>query len=132
MIIKKSKGCLYGIINDIDIKFLNQIPENYKDKQRTRDDNKYHITIINSSEINNFEYSTKELDIKYLNLGLSKLVHDNNEVYYLFVYSNDLNKIRKEYNLQPKYFHLKTILIYFNLDFQYHYDCKINQFYYKY
>ena len=106
MIIKKTKGCLYGIVNDIDIKFLNEIPENCKENQKSRDNNKYHITIINSSEINKFEYSEKELDIKYLNLGLSKLVKDNNEVYYLFVYSNDLNKIRKEYGLKSKYYHI--------------------------
>ena len=77
MKIKKSKGCLYAIINDINTTLLNQVPDNYKNKQKIRDNNKYHITIINSKEINNLEYSTKELDIKYINLGLSKLIHSN-------------------------------------------------------
>ena len=40
MIIKKTKGCLYGIVNDIDIKFLNEIPENCKENQKSRDKKK--------------------------------------------------------------------------------------------
>ena len=106
MIIKKTKGCLYLIIDQIEDKFLNQIDSEYKLNQQKRDNNKYHITIISSSELSNFDYKETDNNITFLNLGLSKLQKDNNEVYYLFVYSNDLNKIRSQYNLKPKYFHI--------------------------
>ena len=43
MIIKKSKGCLYAIIDKIDRKYLIDIPESLIKKQKERDNNKYHI-----------------------------------------------------------------------------------------
>ena len=47
MVIRKCKGCLYGLINTINENYLNNIPENFVINQQNRDDNKYHITIIN-------------------------------------------------------------------------------------
>ena len=106
MIIKKSKGCLYGYINNIDKIYLDLVPYEYKLNQQKRDNNLHHITIINSQELKNINYEESDLDIKNINLGLSKIQKDNNEVYYLYIYSNDLNNIRKEFNLEPKYFHI--------------------------
>ena len=106
MIVKIKKGCLYGIIENIDKKYLENIPNDYKINQENRDNNKYHITIIQSEEFKNHDYLEKEVNIKYFNLGLSKLQKDKNEVYYLYIYSNDLNDIRKQFNLEPKTFHI--------------------------
>jgi len=106
MIIKKSKGCLYLYIDNIDKIYLDQINNEYKENQKNRDGNKYHITIINSNELNCIDYEETNEEIKYTNLGLSKLQKDKNEVYYLFIYSDNLNEIRKKYNLEPKYYHI--------------------------
>ena len=104
----KRKGCLYLIINNINSIFLDKIDSKYKINQQNRDKNKYHITVINSTELTEFDYDEngENINISYINLGLSKIEKDNNEVYYLFIYSDDLNKIRKRYNLEPKYFHI--------------------------
>ena len=106
MQIKKCKGCLYGIVDNIDSIFLEKVPNEFKINQEKRDNNKYHITIANSDEINDKLPEDKIIDIKYINLGLSKLQRDNNEVYYLLIYSDDLNLIRKELNLQEIIFHI--------------------------
>ena len=106
MIIKIKKGCLYGLIENIDKKYLDNIPNDYKINQENRDNNKYHITIIQSNELKNIDYIENEVNIKYFNLGLSKLQKDKNEVYYLYIYSNDLNDIRKKFNLEEKTFHI--------------------------
>ena len=106
MIIRKCKGCLYGLIDRIDEIFLKNIPDSFKDNQQKRDNSQYHITIINSDELNNFEYTDNNIEINYINLGLSKLQKDNNEIYYLFIYSKQLNEIRKRFNLEPKNFHI--------------------------
>lgn len=112
MLIKKCKGCLYGLIDNNEMNnlnfdfFLKFVPTDFKINQQKRDNN-YHITIINSEEsqtkIPDEEF---DLEIKYLNLGLSKLNRENNEVYYLLIYSNDLNNLRKKYNLDSKNFHI--------------------------
>jgi|SaaInlStandDraft_6_1057023.scaffolds.fasta_scaffold04298_4 atypical dual specificity phosphatase len=106
MIIKIKKGCLYGLLESIDKKYLDNIPDDYKINQQNRDNNKYHITIIQSNELKNIDYIENEVNIKYFNLGLSKLQKDKNEVYYLYIYSNDLNDIRKKFNLEEKTFHI--------------------------
>ena len=109
MIIKKSKGCLFGFINYIDKEYLELVPIKHKDNQKSRDDNKYHITIIEPNEVSKEQlnnYNIIEKEVKILNLGLSKIVNNNNEVFYLFIYSDDLNKIRKEFDLPPKNFHI--------------------------
>jgi predicted kinase len=106
MIIKKVKGCLYCIFDNINNIYLNLVPSNYIKNQKDRDGNEYHITIINSNELSKFDYEPRNVDINILDLGLCKLVKDNNEIYYLLVYSNDLNNIRKELNLEPKVFHI--------------------------
>ena len=106
MLIRKCKGCLYGQIEKIDEIFLKNIPDNYKENQMKRDNSNYHITIINSDELSNIDYEDRSVEIKYINFGLSKLQKDNNEVYYLFIYSNQLNEIRKQFNLEPKNFHI--------------------------
>ena len=90
MKIKKSKGCLYGIIENIDQKYINKVPKNFMYNQQNRDNNIYHITVINSHELNNFDYIDNEIDIDYINLGLSKLQKDEDETYYLYVISNKL------------------------------------------
>ena len=102
MIIKIKKGCLYGLLESIDKKYLDNIPDDYKINQQNRDNNKYHITIIQSNELKNIDYIENEVNIKYFNLGLSKLQKDKNEVYYLYIYSNDLNDIRKKFNLEEQ------------------------------
>ena len=106
MIIRKCKGCLYALIDTIDERFLQNIPDQFIENQQKRDNYQYHITIINSEELINFEHEETDIEIKYLNLGLSKLQKDNNEVYYLFIYSNQLNNIRKQFHLEPKNFHI--------------------------
>ena len=106
MIIRKCKGCLYALIDTIDERFLQNIPDQFIENQQKRDNYQYHITIINSDELINFEYEETNIEIKYLNLGLSKLQKDNNEVYYLFIYSNQLNNIRKQFDLESKNFHI--------------------------
>ena len=106
MIIKKCKGCLFLNIDTIDNIFLEKVPNEFKINQEKRDNNKYHITIINSNEIENLTFEEIDKDISYLILGLSFLQKDKNEIYYLNIYSHDLNKIRKEYNLEPINFHI--------------------------
>ena len=106
MIIKKSKGCLYAIIDKIDRKYLINIPEDLIKKQKERDNNKYHITIINSSEIDKFDFDEIEVDDEYVNLGLSRIQKNDNEVFFLFVFSSYLNEIRKKFSLDEKYFHI--------------------------
>ena len=99
----------FGFINYIDKEYLELVSINYQDNQKSRDDNKYHITIIEPNEVSKEQlnnYNSIEKDVKILNLGLSKVVNNNNEVFYLFIYSNDLNKIRKEFDLPPKNFHI--------------------------
>ena len=107
----KRKGCLYLMIDSISPIFLDKVDSEYKINQQSRDNNKYHITVIQSTELTDINY--EEIiefvyikDVQYINLGLSKLQKDGNEVYYLFIYSDDLNQIRKRYNLEPKYFHI--------------------------
>ena len=102
----KRKGCLYLFIDNINTVFLDKIDNEYKINQQNRDNNKYHITVINSTELDSIDYEEMNEDINYINLGLSKLQKDNNEVYFLFIYSDDLNQIRQRYNLEPKYFHI--------------------------
>ena len=106
MKLKKSKGCLYGIIENIDQKYISKVPKNFLYNQQNRDNNIYHITVINSHELNNFDYIDNEIDIDYINLGLSKLQKDEDETYYLYIISNTLNKIRKSFDLKPKHFHV--------------------------
>jgi hypothetical protein len=108
MLIKKSKGCLYLIVPDdeIDTKYLKLVPEAYQANQQHRDSSNYHITIINSQELPDCSYSEKDVDVSFLNLGLAKLEKDDNEVYYLFIYSQTLNKIRKLFGLEKKYYHI--------------------------
>ena len=104
MLIKKSKGCLYLIVPDdeIDTKYLKLVPEAYQANQQHRDSSNYHITIINSQELPDCSYSEKDVDVSFLNLGLAKLEKDDNEVYYLFIYSQTLNKIRKLFGLEKR------------------------------
>lgn len=108
MIIKEEKGCLYCIIKNenIDKKYFHIIDKSYINNQKKRDNNEYHITIINSTELNKINFDKFELNIHFLNLGLCVLQKDNNEIYYLLIYSNDLNDIRKKYDLQPILFHI--------------------------
>ena len=106
MIIKKSKGCLYLLLDSIENVYLDQIEVEYRKNQQDRDNNMYHITIINSTELNTIEFEESDLNINFINLGLSKLQKDKNTVYYLFIYSDDLNEIRKKFGLEPKYFHI--------------------------
>jgi len=106
MIIKKCKGCLYGFIENINKIYLNLVPDIYKSNQQNRDNNSYHVTIINSQELKNINFDEKNIDIDIINLGLSKIEKDNNEVYFLYIYSNYLNEIRKTFNLEPKNFHI--------------------------
>ena len=68
MLIRKCKGCLYGLIERIDEIFLKNIPNNYKDNQMKRDNSNYHITIINSDELDNIDYEDRYIEIKYINL----------------------------------------------------------------
>ena len=67
MIIKIKKGCLYGLLESIDKKYLDNIPDDYKINQQNRDNNKYHITIIQSNELKNIDYIENEVNIKYFN-----------------------------------------------------------------
>lgn len=106
MKILKKKGCLYAYIEFIDEKYLQLIHPQYIENQQKRDDYCYHITIIHSNENNNIEFETQDLSVQIYNLGLCKLQKENNEVYFLFIYSPQLNEIRKKYNLEPKYFHI--------------------------
>lgn len=106
MLIKKCKGCIYGIVENIEDIYLNLIPNDYKKNQQKRDDNSFHITIINSQELKKIKFNEKNIDINIVNLGLSKIEKDNNIVYYLCIYSNDLNNIRKKFNLEPTNFHI--------------------------
>lgn len=106
MIIKKNKGCLYAHIENINKNYLDLIPEEYKINQQNRDNNSYHITIIHSQELKNIDYDESDIQINIIDLGLCRLQKDNNEVYYLFIESNDLNKIRQQFNLEPKNFHI--------------------------
>lgn len=107
MIIEKYKGCIIANIKNIDIKYLQNVPEEYKLNQQKRDQNKYHITIVSSQEssnIANFDDITIENDL--LNFGLGKSQKNDNEIYYLIVYCNYFDKIRNELNLKPKDYHI--------------------------
>mgnify|MGYP002822573112 CR=1 FL=1 len=104
-----SKGCLVVKIKDNSFnQFIGLVPEDYKINQQKRDNN-YHITIINSQEMPKTELKEikNDLPFDYLILGLGKTILDDNEVYYLVIYSNFYNKVRKEYGLKKKdYFHI--------------------------
>jgi len=107
MIIKKHKGCLVAFIKDVDSIYLNMIPEEYKLNHQNRDKNKYHITIISSNEIHNLDlFEETEIEVDLFNFGLGKSQKNDNEVYYLVVYCNYFDKIRKSFDLNSKDYHI--------------------------
>ena len=92
-----SKGCLVVKVKDNSFnQFIGLVPEDYKINQQKRDNN-YHITIIKSQEMPRIEIKEikNDLPFDYLILGLGKTILDDNEVYYLVIYSNFYNKVRK-------------------------------------
>ena len=50
MLIKSSKGCIMTFFDNVDKDLLLQVPEEYRNKQKERDGNKFHITIVNPEE----------------------------------------------------------------------------------
>ena len=107
MIIKKHKGSLVAFIKDIDSIYLNTVPDEYKLNHQNRDKNKYHITIISSNEIQNLDlFEETEIEVDLFNFGLGKSQKNDNEIYYLVVYCNYFDKIRKSFELNSKDYHI--------------------------
>lgn len=100
------KNCLIYeyLSNNINEYYLNKIPTNYISNQKIRDESKYHITIISSNE-NKFNIDVNLLNKNITNihifiLGLGHQIIENDEIYYLVLYSSYFDKIRNKYNLK--------------------------------
>ena len=102
MEIKLHKGCIMAFINNIGNNFTSSIPSEYIKKQQERDKNKYHVTVINSTELKEIDYKNEIIDDELFILGLGRVEKDNNDVYYLVVHCNYFNKIRSLYKLKKK------------------------------
>jgi len=106
MEIKLHKGCIMAFINNIGNNFTSSIPSEYIKKQQERDKNKYHVTVINSTELKEIDYKNEIIDDELFILGLGRVEKDNNDVYYLVVHCNYFNKIRSLYKLKKKNYHI--------------------------
>ena len=106
MEIKLHKGGLVAFIQNINNDFISNIPNEYIKKQQVRDNNKYHITIINSTELKEIEYNSEIIDNELFILGLGKVEKNKNEAYYLVVHCNYFNKIRLSFKLKKKNYHI--------------------------
>lgn len=93
--------------------------EDYVTNQKNRDNNKYHITLINVSECNNLierlgmvefaesidKLSTYEIDdLRFLGLGNAS--RNENTAYFVVVKSEKMNKVLEAYGLKGKDFHI--------------------------
>jgi atypical dual specificity phosphatase len=108
MKIIKYKGCIIADINNVPQSYIDAINQEYINKQQERDNNKYHCTIISSSEvptISDFQEFIIDDDDFFI-LGLGKCSKENNEAYYLVVYCELFNKIRQQYKLATKDYHV--------------------------
>jgi atypical dual specificity phosphatase len=106
MDIKLISGSVVAIIKNINKKYLDEIPDVYKDNQQKRDNNGYHVTIIHSSEINNLTHDSEKINVNLFIFGLGKIQKDINEVFFLIVHCNYFNKIRKLFSLKEKKYHI--------------------------
>ncbi|ATZ80467.1 dual specificity serine/threonine and tyrosine phosphatase [Bodo saltans virus] len=102
----KSNGCLFL---EIDNKIISQyirntnIPEIWKKKQQERDNNRYHITIITSLEIDNIETIKDNPDnINFEVIGLKMM----NDIAFLVVHYPSGDVYRKKLGLKNKDFHI--------------------------
>jgi tRNA uridine 5-carbamoylmethylation protein Kti12 len=114
-----SKGSLIAYVN-VDNNYLSKVPMQYMDNQKKRDNNKHHITIIFNKECNledlnkQYVYKKEIDDEKLFNFGLGKINKGTNEVYYLVVYCEYFNRIRKNYNLNSQSIYHITVGFKFN------------------
>lgn len=114
-----------NIYTDIAYPYLNQLKvhlsdeyETYTKLQKERDNSHYHITVINVMEYNRLSKSMgvdkfinsleKLLDMEFdINLmGLGKATKNENNAYFVVVNSNDLQEVRKKYELPEQDFHI--------------------------
>jgi hypothetical protein len=93
--------------------------DTYFNNQQKRDDNSYHLTVINVMEYNtliknmgidNFaNYTDKIFDVELLDLkflGIGKAVKNENTSYFIVAESNLLEQMLKDLNLPTKDFHI--------------------------
>lgn len=76
--------------------------------QFIRDGSMYHITILSVSELSKIGKNDTFIinDIKMLGIGKCIDIKNGNEAIYIVVESEQLNRIRSEYGLKPKEFHI--------------------------
>ncbi len=98
------KGCLYLVINKdhLDQILLNQVPQEYQEKRKERDGEKYHITIVKSKEMTKEIKADKPENMDYSIIGLS--IKDN--VYFLVCHYPAGDKFRKIHGLKSADFHI--------------------------
>ena len=114
-----------NIYTDITTNYLKQLEQILEDDydtyvtyQRNRDRGKYHITVINVMEYNNLskkmgmdkfinsleKYLGMEFDITLM--GIGKASKNDNTAYFIVAKSDDLQEVRKIYDLQERDLHV--------------------------
>lgn len=106
--IKKEHGCLYAIYNP-DPQLIQNVPVAYMENRQHRDGNRHHITLINSMEMKSLENSdadisnlSENLEVYLFVLGLGQIALGTNHVYYLSVYSEEFNSLRRRFGLKSR------------------------------
>jgi protein-tyrosine phosphatase/adenylate kinase family enzyme len=97
------KGLYLNITDDLS-EYITHIDNTWIINQQKRDNNKYHITIINSTEINTLSVDIDDypIDTKYSILGL-KIIND---IAFLIINYPAGDLFRTKYNLEPYNFHI--------------------------
>ncbi len=86
--------------------------EKYSNNQNNRDNNAYHITLVNPFEyLTLSDYQKVEfvgMCVSYSLVGLGRVRKKEEEAYFIVVYSADLSSFRIKLNLASKDFHITT------------------------